>query len=122
MRPVAHGAETARASRLRLDKWLWHARFFRTRSLAARFVEENRVRVDGRVIDKPGAMIAPGNTLTFPLGPSVRVVRVVALGERRGPAPEARTLYVDLAGSVGQSAPIDGNPAGVILAPLQRAR
>ena len=45
---------------LRIDKWLWHARFFKSRSLATRFVEKSRCRIDGRVVDKPHATVAPG--------------------------------------------------------------
>ena len=77
---------------MRLDKWLWHARFFKTRSLATRYVEKACCRIDGRVTYKPHTNVAPGMVLTFALGPNVRVVRIVALGERRGPAPEARAL------------------------------
>jgi len=109
-----------RPQRLRLDKWLWHARFFKTRSLAARFVEDARIRLDGRVVERPSAAVAPGSVLTLALGNRVRVVRVLGLGTRRGPAPEARSLYADL----GEEAPpeVNGNPAGVILAPQQRTR
>jgi ribosome-associated heat shock protein Hsp15 len=81
---------------MRLDKWLWQARFFKTRSLAARYVETSRCRVDGRVTDKPHAAVAPGMVLTFALGPRVRVIRIRALGERRGPASEARALYDEI--------------------------
>ena len=81
---------------MRLDKWLWHARFFKSRSLATRFIEKSRCRIDGRVVDKAHAPVTPGMVLTFALGPRVRVVRVVALGERRGPATEARTLYDEI--------------------------
>jgi len=81
---------------MRLDKWLWHARFFKTRPLAARYVENARCRVDGRVTDKPDANVAPGMVLTFALGHKVRAVRIVTLGERRGPAPEARALYDEI--------------------------
>jgi ribosome-associated heat shock protein Hsp15 len=81
---------------MRLDKWLWHARFFKSRSLATRFIEKSRCRIDGRVVDKAHAPVAPGMVLTFALGPRVLVVRIVALGERRGPAPEARTLYDEI--------------------------
>ena len=84
------------AGRLRLDKWLWQARFFKTRTLAARFIESTRLRIDGRVVDKAAATVAPGATLTFALHHRVRVIRVVALGTRRGPATEARALYEDL--------------------------
>ncbi len=81
---------------MRLDKWLWHARFFKTRSLAARHVETLRCRLDGRATDKPHTSVAPGMILTFALGAKVKVVRIVALGERRGPALEARTLYDEI--------------------------
>ena len=83
---------------MRLDKWLWQARFFKSRSLATRFIEKSRCRIDGRVVDKAHATVAPGMVLTFALGPRVRVVRIVALGERRGPAPEARALYDEIDG------------------------
>jgi ribosome-associated heat shock protein Hsp15 len=81
---------------MRLDKWLWHARFFKSRTLAARYVAQSRCRLDGRVTDKPHAEVAPGMVLTFALGPRVHVVRIRALGVRRGPAPEARTLYDEI--------------------------
>ena len=81
---------------MRLDKWLWQARFFKTRSLAARYIEKSRCRIDGRVVDKAHATVSPGMVLTFALGPTVRVVRIIALGERRGPAPEARSLYEEI--------------------------
>ena len=80
----------------RADVWLWRARFFKTRTLAARYVEKSRCRIDGRVVEKPHAAVAPGMVLTFALGPLVKVVRIMALGERRGPAPEARTLYEEI--------------------------
>ena len=81
---------------MRLDKWLWHARFFKSRTLAARYIEKSRCRIDGSVVDKPHAAVAPDMVLTFALGPRVRVVRIVALGVRRGPAPEARALYAEI--------------------------
>lgn len=81
---------------LRIDKWLWQARFFKSRSLAQRLCGGGRVRVNGNRVTKAHAMIRPGDILTFPLGPHVRVVRVAVLGVRRGPALEAMTLYEDL--------------------------
>ena len=87
--------ETPGAS-LRLDKWLWHARFARTRSLAAKLVAEARFRINGNPTEKAHHAVRPGDVLTFPLGPHIRVIKVLALGVRRGPAPEARTLYEDL--------------------------
>lgn len=83
---------------IRLDKWLWHARFFRSRSAAARAVAGTPFRIDGRPTDKPHALVAPGVVLTFALGSQVRVVRILGNGTRRGPATEARTLYEDCTG------------------------
>jgi ribosome-associated heat shock protein Hsp15 len=81
---------------MRLDKWLWQARFFKTRTLATHFVEKARCRIDGRATDKPHASVAPGMVLTFALGPKVRGLKIVALGARRGPATEARSLYDEI--------------------------
>ncbi|SFD44992.1 RNA-binding S4 domain-containing protein [Roseivivax sediminis] len=83
-------------AKLRVDKWLWHARFFKTRSLAAKVVSGGAVRLNGARIAKASVAVAVGDVLTFPQARDVRVVRVLALGERRGPAPEARALYDDL--------------------------
>lgn len=77
----------------RLDKWLWQARFFKTRGLSAEVIEKGRVRVNGARVTKPGKSIMPGVVLTFVQGDAVRVVRVLALAERRGPASEAQQLY-----------------------------
>jgi ribosome-associated heat shock protein Hsp15 len=81
---------------LRLDKWLWFARFARTRTSAAKLITEARFRVNGQGTDKAHHAIRPGDVLTFPLGPHIRIVKVVALAARRGGAPEARLLYEDL--------------------------
>ena len=82
--------------KLRVDKWLWHARFFKTRSLAASRVKTGAVRIDSTVTHKPSSMVTPGDVLTFAQGDHIRVIEVVALGTRRGPAPEAQALYADL--------------------------
>jgi ribosome-associated heat shock protein Hsp15 len=87
---------TTQGTSLRLDKWLWHARFARTRSLAAKLVSEARFRINGNPTEKAHHAVRPGDVLTFPLGRHIRVIKVLALGTRRGPAPEARTLYEDL--------------------------
>jgi len=84
---------------LRIDKWLWQARFFKTRTLASRTVSAGHVRLNGQPVSKPGRTVGPGDVLTFPQG---RVVRIVALGDRRGPAPEAQALYDDLSPPQGQ--------------------
>ena len=84
------------AEKLRLDKWLWHARFFKTRTLAAERVGSGSVRVNGTRVEKRATTVGPGDVLTFAQGDAVRVVRVEAIGVRRGPASEAQTLYTDL--------------------------
>ena len=82
--------------RIRLDKWLWQARFFKTRSLAARIVGGGHVRVNGSKVIKPATLVGPGDILAFAQAREIRVVRIVAAGLRRGPASEARGLYDDL--------------------------
>ena len=84
----------------RADVWLWRARFFKTRSLAARFVDEGRVRLtrggQETRLDKPARPVKVGDQLVFALGGRLIAVTVEAMGERRGPANEARTLYSSL--------------------------
>lgn len=82
---------------LRLDRFLWQTRFFRSRALSARFVAAGRVRINARKVVRPASPVRVGDVLTFPLGPKVRVIRILALPERRGPAAEARRHYEDLA-------------------------
>jgi len=84
------------AERLRLDKWLWQARFFKSRTLAALQCRAKKVRVNGEHVKKASATIMVGDVLTFPKADQVRVIEIVALGVRRGPAPEAALLYKDL--------------------------
>ncbi len=84
------------AEKLRLDKWLWHARFFKTRSLAATRVVAGDVRVNGTRTEKRSQMVGPEDVLTFAQGNHIRVIRIEAVGVRRGPAAEAQALYTDL--------------------------
>jgi ribosome-associated heat shock protein Hsp15 len=77
----------------RLDKWLFHARFYRTRPLAQAAASAGKVRLNGVKVDKPGHAIKPGDILTLGRGAQIMAVRVVALAERRGSADEARNLY-----------------------------
>lgn len=95
----------------RLDKWLWCARFLKARSGAARLVEGGLVRINRQPTDKPHARIRPGDVLTLPLHHDVVVIRVLALAARRGPAPEARTLYepLDAASDAGALPPGENN-------------
>ncbi|MCH2095970.1 MAG: RNA-binding S4 domain-containing protein [Rhodobacteraceae bacterium] len=82
--------------KIRIDKWLWHARFFKTRTLASKVVQGGHVRVNGQHISKRSTEVAPDDVLTFPQGRHVRVIKVISPGERRGPAAEAQTLFEDL--------------------------
>ncbi|MEF3047264.1 RNA-binding S4 domain-containing protein [Pseudotabrizicola sp. L79] len=82
--------------KLRLDKWLWQARFFKTRHLAADMVESGHCRINGNRTKKAGHAVAEGDVLTFAQGARVRLIKVLAIGQRRGPAAEAQALYLDL--------------------------
>lgn len=93
---------------LRLDKWLWQARFAKTRSLAARLIEEGMVLLDGREV-KPSHMARIGNRVSLRLGRADHIVEIRALGGRRGPASEARLLYEEIT-----RAPIRGNWVSLI--------
>jgi len=81
---------------MRIDRWLWFARFFKSRTLASRLCASGKLRLNSRPLAKAHATCRAGDVLTFPKGPRIRVIRVVALGARRGPATEARALYEDL--------------------------
>ena len=85
---------------LRLDKWLWYARFGRSRTLATKLCAAGKVRVGGTPVRKASHSVQAGDVLTFPFGSRICVVRIRALGSRRGPPAEARTLYEDLAAPV----------------------
>lgn len=93
------------AEACRVDVWLWRARFFKTRSLAARFVEEGRVRLarsSGEVrLDKPSRTVRCGDGLVFALGGRLTAIRIDGLGERRGPPAEAQSLYSPLGEDLG---------------------
>ena len=81
----------------RLDKWLWSARFFKSRSLATKVCQGGLVRIDGEPTAKPHYKLRSGEVLTFRQGDQMRVIKVLLLATRRGPAKEAQTLYEDLA-------------------------
>ena len=82
---------------MRLDKWLWAARFFKSRVLAADLVASGGLRLNSEPCRKSAHAVHLGDVLTFPQGRVIRVVKVLALGEMRGPAPEAQTMFQDLA-------------------------
>lgn len=95
MKPGEDEAE-AEGGRIRLDRWLFHARVFKTRTLAADRIADGGIRVNGIPSRKPAQLVGPGDVVTIGSGARVRALRVVAPGTRRGPAAEAQALYEDL--------------------------
>ena len=95
---------------LRADKWLWYARFFKSRSLATQLCQAGKLRLSGLGVIKPHHKVKPGDVLTFPQARHIRVVKILALGARRGPASEAQALYEDLKPPVPESRLPDGTP------------
>lgn len=85
------GAKTTQ----RLDKWLWHARIVKTRSLAAQLVSQGRFRVNRQRIVKPAHAVKAGDVITAALFGRVRVLEIAGFSPRRGPVSEASSLYVD---------------------------
>jgi len=85
----------------RLDKWLWCARFMRARSDCAALVAAGSIRINRQPTEKAHARLRVGDVLTVPVHHSVRVVRVVSLAARRGPAVEARLLYEEISEVAG---------------------
>ncbi len=94
-------------ARMRVDKWLWQARFVKTRALAAEIASSGRLRVNGQRCAKPAQPVGPGDVLTFPQAGRVRVIRVLGIGARRGPATEAQALYDDLEPAPAAEAPAE---------------
>ncbi|MEL6873262.1 MAG: RNA-binding S4 domain-containing protein [Pseudomonadota bacterium] len=91
---AASGAPTAAGQRL--DKWLWFARIVKTRSLATSLVQQGRIRVNRVKVSKPSHTLRVGDVITATVHSRLRVLEVCDPGKRRGPAPEAQTLYRDL--------------------------
>jgi ribosome-associated heat shock protein Hsp15 len=79
--------------RIRIDKWLWHARFYKTRVLAQEAATKGRIRRNDVRVEKASVEVKIGDILTLPRGREVAVVRVLDCGDRRGPASEAQLLY-----------------------------
>ncbi len=95
MKPVPEAVQSCR-----IDLWLWRARFARTRGLAASMVERGAIRLTHHGfqtrLDKPSRSVHPGDDILFAQGGRLIAVRVLQLGERRGPPEEARALYAAL--------------------------
>lgn len=86
---------------VRLDKWLWAARFFKTRSLATQEIDKGRIQVNGQAA-KPARELHPGDLVELRQGPLVRVIQVRALSNMRGPAPVAQALYEETPDSIAR--------------------
>ena len=102
---------SAEGRQQRLDKWLWFARVVKTRTLAAKLVTEGCVRLNREKVEKPSAMVRLGDVLTIAVHDRVRILKVVAGGERRGPAPEAALLFEDLTPPADPSTKPEPGPA-----------
>lgn len=87
-----HSSCNTGLAKMRIDKWLWCARFFKTRSLATQAVESGKVKLDAQRI-KPAREISPGSHLTIQIGEFLWEIDVLALSSHRGPAPVAQALY-----------------------------
>lgn len=94
MRYDEHKGASSETERVRLDKWLWAARFFKTRSLATDAVDGGHVQVNGERA-KPSRAVHPGDLLAIRIGPYAWTITVVGLSSRRGPATQARLLYTE---------------------------
>ncbi len=84
---------------VRLDKWLWFARFCKTRTQANKFCREGNIRVNRELVAKPNHLLKPEDVLSFILRKRILIIRVISVGTRRGPFSEAKNLYQDLSGS-----------------------
>ena len=80
----------------RIDVWLWHARFYKTRSLATKMVKGGKVRLNGNICKKPSNNVVVEDVLTFARADVILIAKIMAIGIRRGPAPEAQLLYEDI--------------------------
>ncbi|NCP82217.1 MAG: RNA-binding S4 domain-containing protein [Rhodoferax sp.] len=87
--------------KLRIDKWLWAARFYKTRSLACDEIDKGRVQVNGAVV-KPARELKVGDSVQLRSGPVTRSITVTGISDKRGPAPQAALLYQETAESITQ--------------------
>lgn len=99
--------EVETAGKLRVDKWLWYARILKTRTLAATCVKSGRVRLNQEKISSPSRAVGAGDVLTVTLQRQIKVLKILSIASRRGPAPEAQLLYEDLSPIVPKSDPLN---------------
>lgn len=90
--------------KIRLDTWLWYARFYKSRSLSSKAILSGKVRVNSNKIIKPASKVKINDVLTINHVTTVRIIQIQSLGARRGPASEAQKLYKDLLGDATGSA------------------
>ena len=90
--------------KIRLDTWLWYARFYKSRSLSSKAILSGKVRVNSNKISKPASKVKINDVLTINHVTTVRIIQIQSLGARRGPASEAQKLYKDLSGDATGSA------------------
>jgi ribosome-associated heat shock protein Hsp15 len=95
---------------LRIDRYLHCIRLVKSRSLAQRLIDTGHLRIDGKRVAKPSELVRVGSTIAFPLHERVRVLRVTALPDRRGPPAEARACYEELGPAPGGTG-VDGQTA-----------
>jgi len=81
---------------VRIDRFLFFIRLLKSRTLAQGLIETGHVRVDGKRVEKSSEEVRVGSVIAFPLNDQIRILRVLSLPERRGPAPEARSCYEEL--------------------------
>lgn len=100
-KPKASTSDPFHPGGVRLDKWLWAARFFKTRSLAQQAIDGGKVHVEGER-SKPGRLIRTGQKLDVRQGHDILEITILKLSEKRGPAPVARTLYEESEASIAE--------------------
>ena len=88
--------ETSSNLSQRIDKWLWHARFYKTRSIAQKQVATGKIRVDREKISSPSRKVSAGNVLTITRDRDVKIIEILGIADKRGPYSEAQLLYNDM--------------------------
>ena len=101
--PEAASGDNEAMEKMRIDKWLWAARFYKTRSLASEDIDKGRIEVNGQTA-KPSREVKPGDTVQVRQGAVQRTVVIAGLSAQRGPAPVAQLLYQETADSIEQRA------------------
>jgi ribosome-associated heat shock protein Hsp15 len=96
--PLPNWPSSRRSDQLRIDRFLFFIRLVKSRTIAQHVIDEGHVRIDGKRVEKSSEEVRAGSVVALPLHDQVRILRVLALPTRRGPASEARACYQELAG------------------------